>query len=101
MIFKDSNTIVYVNTTTPSEVNYLINSELSRIIYWILRDRPNTLNTLLDLTVTKHIDKLKFNIYRKPTTTDVTIPVDSHHPFSQKMAAFNCFIHRLLTGIKS
>ena len=51
----------------------------------------------MDLPVTKHIDKLKFNIYRKPATTDVTIPVDSHHPFLQKMAAFNYFIHRLLT----
>ena len=49
-----------------------------------------------DLSVIKHIDKLKFNIYRKPTITDVTIHADSHHPFSQKLAAYNYFIRRLL-----
>ena len=32
----------------------------------------------------------------KPTTTDVTITADSHHPFSQKMVAYNYFIRRLL-----
>ena len=43
------------------------------------------------------MNKLKFNIYRKPTTTDTTIHADSHHPLSHKMAAYNNFIHRLLT----
>ena len=43
------------------------------------------------------MNKLKFNIYRKPTTTDTTIHADSHHPYSQKMVAYNSFIHRLLT----
>ena len=43
------------------------------------------------------MNKLKFNIYRKPTTTDTTIHADSHHPLSHKMAAYNSFIHRLLT----
>ena len=43
------------------------------------------------------MNKLKFNIYRKPTTTGTTIHADSHHPYSQKMAAYNSFIHRLLT----
>ena len=30
-------------------------------------------------------------------STDTTIHVDSHHPFSQKMAAYDSFSHRLLT----
>ena len=59
-------------------------------------ETDNRLN-FLDLTVIRHIDNLKFKIYRKPTTTDVTIHADSHHPFSQKIAAYNSFIHRLLT----
>ena len=34
---------------------------------------------------------------RDRTTTDTTIHADSHHPLSHKMAAYNSFIHRLLT----
>ena len=37
----------------------------------------NELN-FLDLTITKQHNNLKFGIYRKPTTTDVTIHADSH-----------------------
>ena len=33
----------------------------------------------------------------KPTTTDTNIHADTHHPSSQKMAAYNSFIHKLLT----
>ena len=43
----------------------------------------------LDLTVIKNRDNLKFKIYRKPTTTDVTIHAESHHPYPQKLAAYN------------
>ena len=42
------------------------------------------------------MDTLKFNIYRKPTATSHTIHADSHYPYSQKMAAYNSLIHRLL-----
>ena len=54
-------------------------------------------NIFLDLTVTKHIDKLNFNIYRKPTTTHAVVHAKSHHLFSQKIPVFNCFIHSLLS----
>ena len=47
---------------------------------------------------TRRMDTLKFNIYRKPTATNHTIHADSHHPYSQKMAAYNSLIHRLLTA---
>ena len=56
----------------------------------------NELN-FLDLTITKQHNNLKFGIYRKPTTTDVTIHGDSHHPYSQKLAAYNSLVHRLLS----
>jgi hypothetical protein len=36
-------------------------------------------------------------IYRKPTTTDVTINNESRHPREQKLEAYKNFIHRLLT----
>lgn len=35
-----------------------------------------------------------FEIYRKPTATDIVIPFSSCHPISHKVAAFNQFLHR-------
>lgn len=50
----------------------------------------------LDSTISRKDDSLYFNIYRKPTTTNMTIHSGSFHPTSQKMAAYNCFIYRAL-----
>nr|XP_022910425.1 uncharacterized protein LOC111421491 [Onthophagus taurus] len=49
----------------------------------------------LDLTLKRHNGEIKFDIYRKPTQTDVVIPFDSFHHYSHKCAAFNAYIHRL------
>lgn len=49
----------------------------------------------LDLNINLHANKLSFNIYRKPTTTDHLIPFFSNHPLEHKLAAFNSFFHRL------
>ena len=45
------------------------------------------------------MNKLKFNIYRKPTTTDTTIHADSHHPLSHKMAAYNLSLIHIFSNI--
>lgn len=50
----------------------------------------------LDLTIFKNDNKLEFSIYRKPTQTDHLIPFHSNHPLQHKLAAFNCYINRLL-----
>jgi hypothetical protein len=42
----------------------------------------------LDLTIIRNHNSLKFQIYRKPTTTDSIIPRDSCHHIEHKMAAF-------------
>lgn len=55
----------------------------------------NTLN-FLDLSIIKDQNqKHKFNIYRKPTTTDTLIHNTSNHPIQHKHAAFRSMIHRL------
>ena len=50
----------------------------------------------LDTTISRKDDSLYFNIYRKPTTTNMTIHSGSFHPTSQKMAAYSCFVYRAL-----
>jgi hypothetical protein len=72
-----------------------MNSINNQIRFTLETEDNNCLN-FLDLTLIKQKDCFKFNIYRKPTTTNITIHADSYHPWSQKMAAYNAFVHRLL-----
>jgi hypothetical protein len=49
----------------------------------------------LDLIISREHNKLKVDIYRKPTTTDTTINFFSNHPIEQKMAAYRYHITRM------
>ena len=56
----------------------------------------NRLN-YLDLTLINNHNGISHDIYRKPTTTDTIIPMDSCHPLEQKMAAIRYFADRINT----
>jgi Reverse transcriptase (RNA-dependent DNA polymerase) len=57
-------------------------------------EENNKIN-FLDLTISKKPDKtLEYNIYRKPTFTDTTIPSNSFTHYAHKLAAYPSFIHR-------
>ena len=58
-------------------------------------EQNNSIN-FLDLTITKSNNKLEFSIFHKPTQTDMVIHNSSIHPYSHKLAAFRCYIHRLI-----
>lgn len=49
----------------------------------------------LDLTLTRTVQSLEFNIFRKPTCTDITIPATSNHHHRYKLSAFYHLAHRL------
>jgi hypothetical protein len=51
----------------------------------------------LDITITKDANKLTYEIYRKPTTSDTIIPKDSCHPIENKLAAVRYFANRIHT----
>jgi hypothetical protein len=51
----------------------------------------------LDLTVTKNYNKLIFDIYRKPTNTDLIINNDSSHPNEHKKSTTTYLITRMIT----
>ena len=72
-------------------------NDINKHIQFTSETENNSRLNFLDLTVIKANNGFKYQIYRKPTTTDITIHADSHHPNSQKMAAYNSFIHRLVT----
>lgn len=48
------------------------------------------------MTIFNNNNILEFSIFRKPTQTDHAIPDDSNHHPQYKMAAFRCYVNRLL-----
>jgi len=72
------------------------NSLIPRIKFTLEREENNKIN-LLDITIAKNNDSLSFEIYRKPTTTDVKIPNDSYQPKEHKTATIRYFHKRMGT----
>jgi hypothetical protein len=62
--------------------------------FTIEKERENMIN-FLDITVRKEQDKLKFDIYRKHTATDLIILFDSCHPAEHKMVAVRYLKNRM------
>lgn len=73
----------------------LLNSLNTKIQFTIEKETDHSIN-FLDLTIINQNNQLTYQIYRKPTTTDIVIPADSKHPEQTKLAAFNSMIHRLI-----
>ena len=59
-------------------------------------EENNTI-TYLDLNIQRDMQNLLLSIHRKPKQTDITIHYTSNHPIQHKMAAYNTYIHRMLT----
>ncbi|XP_055522791.1 uncharacterized protein LOC129716972 [Wyeomyia smithii] len=78
----------------PQTLN-LLNSKHASINFTVEKEKDKKL-PFLDLLITKKEDgTLKFGIYRKPTSTDRYITVDSNHFGAQKQSAFHAMAHRL------
>ena len=62
------------------------------------KEKNNTIN-FLDLTISKDFTnkQLRFNIYRKPTTTDIVIPNRSYTNISHKHASFRFLLNRAIS----
>ncbi|XP_058828559.1 uncharacterized protein LOC131688368 [Topomyia yanbarensis] len=71
----------------------LLNSRHSTIKFTVEKEIEGKL-PFLDLMITRIADnKLKFGVYRKPTSTDRYITSDSNHFGAQKQAAFHSMAH--------
>jgi len=60
-----------------------------------LEKEENNKMNFLDITIAKEHDGLLFQIYRKPTTTDVIIRNDPCHPSEHKTTAIRYFYNRM------
>ena len=72
-----------------------LNKLHSNIKFTIELESDNSIN-FLDLNITKNNNKLSFEIFHKPSQTDMVIHNSSAHPFSHKLAAFRSYIHGLV-----
>jgi hypothetical protein len=66
-----------------------------RDLQFTLNEEVNNQIEYLDLKLTNKEGKLEIGMYRKPTTTDVTINNNSCHPREHKMAAYKSWLRRL------
>ena len=71
-----------------------INKIDKNIQYTIEKEHNNKIN-YLDLTIIKNNNKIEYDIYRKPTHTEICIHRNSRHPMQQKLSTFHSLIHRL------
>jgi hypothetical protein len=71
-----------------------LNSMHPRIQFTLEKEADNKLN-YLNLTIRKETDRLTFDIYRKPTSTDLIIHNDSCHRHEHKRSAINFLLNRV------
>ena len=72
-----------------------INSLHPNISFTIEEEKDGKLLFLDVLSSKNNTNKVMFEIYRKPTTTDSVIQYSSNSPHSYKFAAFNSLLYRL------
>jgi len=70
------------------------NNLVPNLNFTLEKEQNNRIN-FLDITISKNQDGLAFEIYRKPTATDIIIPSDSCHPREHKTAAIRYYRNRL------
>jgi hypothetical protein len=83
---------MYITITTVSDFNSLH----QKLLFTMENDHDSQLN-YLDLTIKRTPKQLSFEIYRKPTATDILIHRNSCHPIQQKISGINYLVKRLNT----
>lgn len=73
-----------------------LNSIHPKIKFTVEKEKESSIN-FLDLSINRGNNEFSFNIYRKPTFTDTTIPQHSVHPISHKLSSYRSMIHRAFT----
>jgi len=92
--YVDDILIVYSHDKTNiKEVLKNFNGIIPTMQFTIEEESNNQLN-FLDFTIKKGNNRISFDIYRKPTTTDIIIPQESCHPMEHKLSAIRYLQNR-------
>jgi hypothetical protein len=73
-----------------------MNSIDKNLEFKITKETNNSIN-YLDMTINRSINGIEISVYRKPTSTDITIQHTSNHPQDHKNAAYRYYINRMIT----
>jgi hypothetical protein len=93
--YVDNILVVYKgNTTNIKKVLNSFNNINPELKFSMEQEKDNKLN-FLDITITKDANKLTYEVYRKPTTSDTIIHKDSCQPIEHKLAAVRYFANRI------
>ena len=90
--YVDDILIVYdTNTTDIQKVLDDFNDNTHPLSFTLEKENNNQIH-FLDITIKKANQSFQYEIYRKPTNTDIIIPSDSNHPLEHKLSAIR-FLH--------
>jgi hypothetical protein len=95
--YVDDIILVHIDKLTNIHVVLDEFNNLTPKLKFTLEEEQNNQINFLDFTIIKNHKGLSFDIYRKPTTTDIIIPKVSCHPNEQKISAIRYYCDRLLT----
>lgn len=92
--FVDDVLVVINESNVHDFLNYL--NGMNPRIRFTVETESNGSIPFLDMNLTRLDDKITFNVYRKPTSTERCIPNTSYHSKNTKLAAFNSFCFRAI-----
>ena len=78
--------IVYNESKQTDRLLHQFNNITPKMKFTIQKEVECKIN-FLDITISRDLEKLSIDIYRKPTYSDIIIPRDSCHPTEHKLAA--------------
>jgi hypothetical protein len=77
-------------------INEVISSIDQHLEFKITEETNNSIK-YLDMAINRNENRMEISIYRKPTSTNVTIEHSSNHPQDHKYAAYRYCINRMIT----
>jgi len=77
-------------------INDIMNSIDEPLEFKITEETNNSIN-YLDMTINRNVNGMEISVYRKPTSTNVTIKHTTNHPQDYKYAAYRCYKNRMIT----
>ena len=97
--FRHVDDTLLVHKEHKTNIHMMLNecNELCLSMKFTLQREQSKIINFLDITVTKNQKGLSFEIYRKPTSTDMIIPNDWCHPKERKRAAVRYYYNRMET----
>ena len=92
--YVDDVLLAYDNTVTDiHDVLQDFNKAAQPMSFTIEKEENNQIN-FLDITIKKGNQSLRYDIYRKPTSTNIIIPSESNHPIEHKISAIRYLQNR-------